>query len=355
MTIIRNYRYKTAEDSSEVSGLFVQYTGYPQLAGDPEYPLALGNRLAGKDSLGLSVAAPQGAEPGSRPLLIYTHGGNFLRGAGLWDMYDPSEIAQKLDCIVAVYNYRLGLDGWDPRKIMSGSFAPGEQDQIDAISSVVNAGIPEWDRENLFLIGHSAGAAATDRISNEIANRFPALKGLILLSYPADGSLFEERKVFLEDFARNHDDPDVLSFQDAADREWLATRSAGEEGILGLYRVSPTEHTAGDAVSALQNAELPTLITWNSEEFAEKGLANIARLRKIQGNTRLEIFDTSRFRFSKLSYHHVITLPALFGQEECWSRVDFSEDFQQNFYLEFAQTVTDAIRSFIERNKRHSV
>ncbi len=93
----------------------------------------------GDDYLNVSVWAPEGAD--SLPVMVWIHGGAFVRGANSVATYDGSAFARDGVVVVGV-NYRLGVPGF---AVLEG--APtnlGLRDQIAAL---------EWVRDNVAAFG----------------------------------------------------------------------------------------------------------------------------------------------------------------------------------------------------------
>lgn len=57
------------------------------------------------DSLTLTIWAPDG--DGSRPVMVWIHGGSFMIGASSLPAYDGSRLASEGDVVVVAINYRL--------------------------------------------------------------------------------------------------------------------------------------------------------------------------------------------------------------------------------------------------------
>ncbi|MEU8631543.1 carboxylesterase family protein [Amycolatopsis sp. NPDC048633] len=111
-----------------------------------------------EDCLSLNVFTP--STTGSRPVLVWIHGGGFSSGSGGQDWYAGTRLAREADAVVVTLNYRLGalgflaLDGVPPNL--------GIADQLAAL---------EWVRDtiaafggnpaDITLGGQSAGAQST--------------------------------------------------------------------------------------------------------------------------------------------------------------------------------------------------
>ncbi|MDE3723892.1 carboxylesterase family protein [Nocardiopsis sp. N85] len=113
----------------------------------------------GDDFLHVNVWAPEHAEPGSLPVLLWFHGGALVRGANALSAYDGTAFAR--DGVVFVSaNYRLGSEGFS---VLEG--APlnlGLADQLAALRWVRREiGAFGGDPERITVAGQSAGASTT--------------------------------------------------------------------------------------------------------------------------------------------------------------------------------------------------
>ena len=84
-------------------------------AGAPQPPSGLSGALGplrlrqDEDCLSLNVWTP--STSGSRPVLLWWHGGGFSSGASGQDWYDGARLAERGDLVVVTANYRLGEIG----------------------------------------------------------------------------------------------------------------------------------------------------------------------------------------------------------------------------------------------------
>lgn len=117
-----------------------------------------------EDCLYLNVWTDSGSLDGSRPVLVFIHGGGFAEGSGSIDVYDGTALARK-GVVVVTFNYRLGLFGFlaDPQLSAesplgtSGNY--GLLDQIAALEWVQqNIWAFGGDPANVTIVGQSAGA-----------------------------------------------------------------------------------------------------------------------------------------------------------------------------------------------------
>jgi para-nitrobenzyl esterase len=112
--------------------------------------------------LNLNVFTP--ALDGSRPVLVWIHGGGFAIGRAGSSIYWGERLAAATDSVVVTVNYRLGSLGWlGHPDLATGVGAPsanwGLLDQIEALRWVqANIGVFGGDASCVTLAGQSAGA-----------------------------------------------------------------------------------------------------------------------------------------------------------------------------------------------------
>src|SRR6202165_5292327 len=126
----------------------------------------------GEDCLNLNVWTPDPSRVGL-PVMVWIHGGAFVRGSGALPTYDGTGFAR--DGVVCVtINYRLGADGF--LYLDDGTANRGLLDQIAAL---------EWIQENIRAFG---GDPARVTIFGESAGAFSVAT---LLSMPRAKGLFQ--------------------------------------------------------------------------------------------------------------------------------------------------------------------
>lgn len=116
---------------------------------------------ASEDCLTLNVFRPFGVD-GSLPVMVFIHGGGFVRGTANDPLFDGARMAQA-GLIVVTVNYRLGALGWlaPPTLLDSGSGNFGLMDQIAALRWVHdNIAAFGGDPGNVTLFGSDAGATS---------------------------------------------------------------------------------------------------------------------------------------------------------------------------------------------------
>jgi para-nitrobenzyl esterase len=160
------------------------------LAPGPTAPQALGmmRDLAAQDEdcLQLNVWSPR--LTGSRPVMVFIHGGGFTTGASTHPMYDCGALARRGDVVVVSFNYRLGALGFaDLVALGDERFAAdsnvGLRDQLAALRWV-QAHIADFggDPAQVTVFGQSAGAMSvvallTSPASNGLFSRAIAQSG----------------------------------------------------------------------------------------------------------------------------------------------------------------------------------
>jgi len=148
---------------------------FDQLLGDQGRP--------GEDCLNLNVWTPDPSD-GGLPVMVWIHGGAFVRGSGALPTYDGSRFAR--DGVVCVtINYRLGADGF--LYLGSGVANRGLLDQVAALT---------WVQETIRAFG---GDPARVTIFGESAGAFSVAT---LLSMPRATGLF--RRAIAQSGAAQH-------------------------------------------------------------------------------------------------------------------------------------------------------
>lgn len=154
----------------------------PQVPGMLEQLLGSDVTDISEDCLYLDVFAPEGAAPGSLPVLVWVHGGAYLNGSGSVQWYEGSRLAAR-GAVVVTINYRLGALGF----LGAGNW--GTLDQICALQWV-RRHIDGFggDADNVTIFGESAGGSAV--ISLMAA---PAAQGLFHRAWAMSPSIRQLR------------------------------------------------------------------------------------------------------------------------------------------------------------------
>ncbi|GMN13916.1 carboxylesterase/lipase family protein [Altererythrobacter sp. MTPC7] len=109
-------------------------------------------KIDNEDCLFLNVWTPD-ATSGSRPVMVWFHGGGYAYGSGNWPAYDGRNLAAKGDVVVVTVNHRLNAFGY---LNLAGRFgeeyaASGNVGNLDLVRSL------EWVRDNIASFGGDPG------------------------------------------------------------------------------------------------------------------------------------------------------------------------------------------------------
>jgi para-nitrobenzyl esterase len=109
--------------------------------GTPEY------HEQSENCLNLTITTP-GADDGSRPVLVWFHGGAWVSGAGNWKCYGGHRLARDGNVVVVAVNYRLGMLGY----LCSPGVSEGNLGLADQLAAL------QWVRDNIAAFGGDADA-----------------------------------------------------------------------------------------------------------------------------------------------------------------------------------------------------
>ena len=139
----------------------------------PGFSLWEGIGATSEDCLTLNVWTP--GLTGRRPVVVWLHGGAFLKGAGSQALYGGAPPARRGDVVVITANYRLGVFGFlglDDDRFAANA---GLLDQVAVLEWVAeHAGVFGGDPGNVTVMGESAGAVSVAALmtSPRTAGRF---------------------------------------------------------------------------------------------------------------------------------------------------------------------------------------
>ncbi len=125
----------------------------------PGFSLWEGIDATSEDCLTVNVWTP--GLTGRRPVLVWIHGGTFLKGAGSQALYDGATLAHRGDVVVVTANYRLGAFGFLGLDDEPFTANAGLLDQL-AVLDRVNDHATGFggDPGNVTVFGESAGAVS---------------------------------------------------------------------------------------------------------------------------------------------------------------------------------------------------
>src|SRR5262245_25986704 len=148
-----------------------------------------GNRPEiGEDCLCLNVWTPEPAR-GSRPVLVWLHGGGFEAGSGSSLLYDGVNLCRRGDVVVVTLNHRLGLFGHCQLADVLGSEFEGSANAgfLDIVAALhwvrANAAAFGGDASNVTIYGQSGGGRKVS-----IAFAAPCAQGLFPRGIVQSGS-----------------------------------------------------------------------------------------------------------------------------------------------------------------------
>lgn len=118
--------------------------------------------IGDEDCLNLNVYAP--ITPGPHPVLVYIHGGSFVRGSNRDVATQGQRVATNLDVVVVTINYRLGVFGFLDFSAYDERFCtqPAAADILLALTFIKeNIAAFDGDVNNITVMGESAGGTLT--------------------------------------------------------------------------------------------------------------------------------------------------------------------------------------------------
>ena len=123
------------------------------LAFGPDFPQAPNPRLRSlsfsEDCLYLNVWAPEGAAPGSLPVMVWIHGGGFQAGSGSDQRSDGAAMAAQ-GVVVVSFNYRSGLFGFFAHPSLSAESAEGVSGNYGLLDQMAAL---RWVQDNIAAFG----------------------------------------------------------------------------------------------------------------------------------------------------------------------------------------------------------
>jgi para-nitrobenzyl esterase len=142
----------------------------------------------GEDCLSINVFTP-GLGRGTRPVMVWLHGGGFSGGSGNWLLYDGTNLARKEDVVVVSVNHRLNLFGFLHLADLGGekwahSSNVGMQDVVAALDWIKdNISAFGGDPASVTIFGQSGGGG---KVCTAMA--MPSAKGLFHRAIAMSGS-----------------------------------------------------------------------------------------------------------------------------------------------------------------------
>lgn len=252
-----------------------------------------------EDCLYLNVWSPAKSANEKLPVLVYFYGGGFAAGDGSESRYDGENMAKK-GIVTLTVNYRLGIWGFFSHPELtkeSPNRASGNYGLLDQNAALkwVQANISKFggDPKRVTIAGESAGSIA---VSAQMAS--PLSKGLIAGAIgESGGSIFptlapvplaEAEKTGLE-YAQKIGATSLKNLREMSTLE-LYQKSLGSS--LGVFKTTIDGYfltkTLPEIFEAKQQAMIPLLLGWNSEEMtyraltAGKDISNETYIQKVK-------------------------------------------------------------------------
>jgi para-nitrobenzyl esterase len=118
----------------------------------PGVPSPLEGRPMGEDALVLNVWAST-ADTGSKPVMVWLHGGGFVHGTGAEGWFQGDRLAARGDVVVVTINHRLGALGFLPI-----SDALGDDGAASSVAGMLDIVLAlRWVKDNIAAFGGDAG------------------------------------------------------------------------------------------------------------------------------------------------------------------------------------------------------
>lgn len=252
-----------------------------------------------EDCLYLNVWSPAKSTSEKLPVLVYFYGGGFAAGDGSESRYDGENMAKK-GIVTLTVNYRLGIWGFFSHPELtkeSPNRASGNYGLLDQNAALkwIQANISKFggDPKRVTIAGESAGSIA---VSAQMAS--PLSKGLIAGAIgESGGSIFptlapvplaEAEKTGLE-YAQKIGATSLKNLREMSTLE-LYQKSLGSS--LGVFKTTIDGYfltkTLPETFEAKQQAMIPLLLGWNSEEMtyraltAGKDISNETYIQKVK-------------------------------------------------------------------------
>jgi para-nitrobenzyl esterase len=233
--------------------------------------------VQGEDCLNLNVWTP--ALNGSRPVLVWIHGGGFLTGSGTGLWTEGTAFPRRHDLVVVTINYRLGALGFlaieDPQSETGYLSNAGLLDQVAALRWVrQNISAFGGDPERICLFGESAGAMSVSTLLGTPAAAGLFSRAIVQSGGAAMGQGIATARLVGERFAAKLGIPYDGSTLAALRRVDLAKLTAAQAALTSEMRVPFRPVVDGhhlpisplDAIANGSAASVPLIVGTNTDE-----------------------------------------------------------------------------------------
>lgn len=236
-----------------------------------------------EDCLNLNVFT--GGAQGSRPVLVWLHGGGFNAGSSSAVAFDGSALARRNDIVLVTLNHRLGALGYlylEHRSELSRGATPNPAvlDQVEAL---------RWVQRNIARFGGDPGCVTVFgesgggwKVCTLLAS--PAAAGLfhraIVQSGPAVRLVTPERAAAIADiFLQELGDPDLTALRHVPAAALVSAQIATEarlgprrnpnriDGFAPVVDGDTVAHHPFDGTAASASADVPVILGFNRTEM----------------------------------------------------------------------------------------
>jgi len=210
----------------------------------------------------LDLYTPTGAAAGdNRPLVVYVHGGGWIRGDKSNRIADKAELFTSLGYVFASVNYRLSPDPPDTSDAARIRFPAQPADVGEAIGWLDrHVGEYGGDPERILLVGHSAGAQLVSLIAadSRYIRAFAVFPWQIMGAVSLDTDAFdiaqqaaqtenlENRTLIWNAFATPAENAAIPAYYRASAVQWA---SAGDAPFLLVTGRNPSRIAANQAMA----------------------------------------------------------------------------------------------------------
>jgi para-nitrobenzyl esterase len=243
----------------------------------PPPTIALVDGPQSEDCLFLNVWTPA-VDGGSRPVMVWLHGGGFQEGSGSERTYNGEHLARRGDVVVVTVNHRLGPLGYlHLGEILGDEFAAsGNNGMLDIVQAL------EWVRDNAANFGGDPGNVTVfgesgGGVKVSLLHVMPRASGLFHRAIVQSGPGTRVQSVSAAtEGARNLLDALGIPVADARTRLWelpvetivnTPVQGTGPLGFSPVLDGAVVVRHPGVALSEGTAADVPMLIGSNEDEY----------------------------------------------------------------------------------------
>jgi para-nitrobenzyl esterase len=324
-------RWKPPQPRAEWSGVRKADQFGPRAMQLPLFgDMSFRSRGMSEDCLYLNVWTPATSQQDHLPVLVYFYGGGLLTGDGSEPRYDGASLARK-GIVVLTVNYRLNVFGFfaHPELTQEAAYhASGNYGFLDQTAAL------HWIRDNIqafggnpdrvTIAGESAGSSS---VSGQMVS--PLAKHLIAGAIGSSGSLMGT----LSPIPLAKAEQNGMVFASSIGAKSLAALralpasqllEATSNALFGQF--SPTldgyflPHPPVEIFAAGQQAHVPLLAGWNSEEMSYPWLMGT------EAPTPENFAKVLRTRYGERAYEALRLYPAATDEQALQSATDLAGD-----------------------------